>query len=144
MKIEDFQKLKDLVEQELKLTQENVMDKSLQLSKFYIMFLKIQSKEKRNLEIKKLEKEKVYGELYHWYKFNVADKNGLKFEFQLGSISEIDIYVKSNPQYHQIALECSQIENHISFLDQTLQHINSMGFTIGHYVNMLKINKGLL
>jgi hypothetical protein len=142
MKNEDFQKLKDTTEQELKITPENAMDKSIQLSNLYISFLKIHSKEKRVYEVKKLEKEKIYGELYHWYKFPVPNKTGDKFDFQLGSISEIDIYIKSNPQYHQLALECTQLEVQLNFIEQTLQHINNLGFKIKNYIDLLKISKG--
>lgn len=136
MKNEDFQKLKELVESRLKINDDNVMNKSLDISNIQIEILKIHSKEFRLLKIKQLDKDKVYGELYHFYKF--------KFDHSLDSKSEIDTYIRADDKFYQIALEISQQEIQVNFLEKTLEMINTMGYKIKNYVDLQKISKGLI
>jgi hypothetical protein len=107
MKIEDFQKLKDFIEKEMKIDKNNILEKTIQISNLYPNLLKIYSKERRNLKNLDLLKDKLYGELYHHYKF--------KFDFSLDSKSEIDTYVKSDDKYYQICLEYNQQEIQVDF-----------------------------
>jgi len=136
MKIEEFQKLKDLAESELKITEDNVMDKSIQLSNLYSRFLNIYIKELRILKEISVDKDKIYGELYDKYKFH--------FDYQLDGKSEIDTYVRKDDKFYQIALTYSQQEVQVQFLEQTLNHINNLGFRIKNFVDLKKIKMGLL
>ena len=136
MKSEDFQKLKLKVEVELKITEENVMEKSIQLSNLYANILQIYTKELKFLKTKGHEKDKIFGELYHHYKFN--------FNFQLDSKGEIESYIKADNTFYNIALEYSQQEVQVKYLEQLLEHINNLGFRIKNYIDLKKISKGLM
>lgn len=134
MKIEDFQKFKDLVDKELKVDENNITSKSIQLSNVYTQFLKIYSKELKDLKAKQVERDKIYGELYHHYKF--------EYDHALETKAEIDTYVRKDPKFYQIALEYSQIEVQVKFLEDTLAHINNIGFRIKNYIDLQKLSKG--
>jgi len=136
MKTEDFQKLKDKIEQELKITEDNVMDKSIQLSNLYSMVLKIYSKELRALKEKQLEKDKTFGELYLHYRH--------KFDYNVETKAEAETYIKADPKFYQVALEFVQIEVQVNFLEKTLTHIDNLGFRIKNYVDLKKMKLGLM
>jgi len=136
MKSESFQKLKIKIEEELKITPENVEAKSLQLSNFHTQCLQIFVKELQILKNKIIEKDKVYGELYHKYKYN--------FEYQLDTKGEIESYIKADDKYYKIALECAQQEVQVRYLEDTVTQINNIGFRIGNFINLRKIDKGLM
>jgi len=130
----DFQKLKSFFELELKITEQNIMEKSIQLSNLYSKTLQIYSKELRILKMKKVDMEKTFGELYHKYKFN--------FDYQLDTKAEVENYIKSDDIYYKLALEYAQQEVQVNFLEQTLGHINNMGFRIKNYIDLKKISLG--
>ena len=136
MKMDDFQKLKDKIEQELKITDENVMDKSIQLSNLYSIILKIYSKELRALKEKQLEKDKVFGELYLQYRH--------KFDYNVETKAEAETYIRADPKYYQVALEFVQIEVQVKFLEQALSHIDNLGFRIKNYIDLKKMKLGLM
>jgi len=133
---DEFMKLKTLVEESLKITDDNVMDKTVSLSTLYARLLQIWSKELRILKIKGLDKDKVYGELYHHYKY--------KFNFQLDTKAEIEAYIKGDDKYYKIALEYAEQEIIVKFIEQSLEHINNIGFRIKNYIDLKKMSKGLL
>lgn len=134
MKNEDFQKLKKFVEKELKIEESNVMEKSIQLSNLYTKFLQIYTRELKNLKSKHHEKAKVYGELYHHYKF--------KFDYQLDTKAEVESYIRADDKYYQIALEYSNLEVQVKYLEQILEQINNLGFRIKNYIDLKKISLG--
>jgi hypothetical protein len=136
MKSDDFQKLKDKIEQELKITEDNVMEKSIQLSNLYSIILKIYSKELRFLKEKILDKDKIFGELYLHYRH--------KFDYNVETKAEAETYIKADPKYYQIALECAQVEVQVVFLEKTLTHIDNLGFRIKNFVDLKKIKLGLM
>jgi len=136
MKSESFQKLKAKVESELKITPENVEQKSLQLSNFHTQCLQLFVKELSILKKKLLDKDKIYGELYHKYKYN--------FDYQLDTKGEVEAYIKADDKYYQIALECAQQEVQVKYLEDTCLQINNLGFRIKNFIDLRKIDKGLL
>ena len=136
MKSESFQKLKRKVEEELKLTDENVMAKSIQLSNFHNQIRSLYVKELHILKNKAAEKDKIYGELYHKYKYN--------FDYTLDTKGEVEAYIKSDDIYYQTALQYAQQEIQVKYLEETLNHINNMGFRIKNYIDLQKMKLGLM
>lgn len=136
MKTESFQKLKQKVEQELKLTEENVEAKSIQLSNFHNNIRSLYVKELEILKQKLALKDKIYGKLYHKYKY--------EFDYQLDTKAEVEAYVKSDDKYYQIALDCSSQEVQVKYLEETLSHINNMGFRIKNFVDLKKMRLGII
>jgi hypothetical protein len=135
MQQDAFDKLKKYVDQELKITEENILDKSIQISNLYNQFLKLYNKELFDFKNKLLEKDKIYGELYHHYKF--------KFDYNLDTKSEIDNYIRSDEKYYQMALECVKLEVQVKFLEQILENINNLGYRIKNYIDLMKFKKGV-
>lgn len=136
MKLESFRKLKQKVEDELRLTDENIMAKSIQLSNFANKIRGLYSKEFHILRNKAAEKDKVYGELYHKYKYN--------YEYQLETKGEVEAYIRADDVYYKVALEYAQQEMQVKYLEETMTHINNMGFRIKNYIDLQKMKLGLM
>lgn len=136
MKSEHFQELKKRIESELKITPENVEEKSLQLSNFHTQCLQIFIKELGILKNKLIEKDKIYGQLYHKYKYN--------YQYTLETKNEVDAYIKADDLYYNIALECANIEVQVKYLEDVCMQINNLGFRIKNFIDLRKIDKGLM
>jgi hypothetical protein len=147
MTFDDFQKLKKKMVEELKVNEENVQQKSISISNLYMSVLSVYNKERYEFKKLECEKDKLYGELFHHYKYGGTPQTQAKYgkqDYQLDTKTEIDPYIKSNPDYYDLVLKMAQIENQVNFLEQSLQNINNMGFRIKNYVELLKISKGLM
>lgn len=145
----EFQKFKKRIEEQLKISPSNVDEKNIALSNLYINLLQIWSKEMKILKQISADKDKIYGDLYHHYRFGNTPKNGQiyrvnqQIDFQLDSKSEIDVYIRSDNIYYQKALEYSDQEIIVKFIEQSLDIINSLGYRIKNYIDLQKMKKGL-
>lgn len=137
MKTDDFQKLKDRVEQELKITEDNIMDKSIQLSNMYSIILNIYTKELKNLKFKKADMDKLYGEIYH-----VLKKEGYEGH-SVDSKTEATVYINSDPRFYPLRLEYAQLEIQVQYLEKTLSLIDNLGFRIKNFIDLQKLKKGI-
>ncbi|MFW6282046.1 MAG: recombination mediator protein UvsY [bacterium] len=133
---EKFQELKKLIEKEIKLDESNIMEKSIQLSNLHTKMLQLYSNELKLLKNKYHEREKIFGELYEHFRF--------KSDYSLTTKTEIEPFIKSNDKYYKAALEYSQQEVIVKYIEQTIDQINALGFRIKNYIDLLKIKKGIL
>jgi hypothetical protein len=140
---EDFEKLKIYVETEFKLTESNVLQKSLQISNLLYELTSIYSKESKLLKIQQIEKDKFYGELYRYYRYGEM-KGRPNFQQSLSTKSEIDPYIESDELYYKIALEVAGQEVIVNYLEQIVKSINSLGYNIKNYIDLQKFNKGIM
>jgi hypothetical protein len=135
MTLEQLEELKKIANEDLKLDSDNIEKKTLQLSTIYQRYLEIYIKEIRQLKKLSLDKDKLYGELYKHYKF-VDD-------YKWDTKSEIDSMVKSDDKYYKIALDMSNEEAVVSYLEQLLSNIKSVGYSIKNYVDFAKLKQGM-
>ena len=136
MDLKSFSKLKEIIEKELFFNEDNVERMSLHTSNLYMKYLRVYSNEVKILKGISLEKNKIFGELMHHYKFKV--------DFQLDSKSEIESYIRSDEKYYNISLEYSNQEIVVEYLEKILSRINTMGFEIKNYIEIVKLKKGLI
>jgi len=142
MKIEDFEKLKNKVKSELELNQDNIEQQSIRSGTLHQKYLAIYMKELRTYNRMVAEKEKLYGELYHKYKYPSAD-DGIGFQFSLDTKGEIDTYINSNNDYYQKRLNIQNQEIVVKYLERVLDSINKMSFHIKNYIELMKLKHGL-
>jgi hypothetical protein len=136
MDFNTFGKLKDFVEKELTFNEDNVERMSLNFSNIYMKYLRVFTNETKILKELYYEKQKMFGKLLHHFKFEV--------EFQLDSKSEIESYIRSDDNYYNLCLKYSNQEIIVDYLEKTLSRINTMGFEIKNYIEIIKLKKGLI
>lgn len=135
MMMDDFKKLKKVVEKDLKWSRDTAQDKEVQLSTLYSKYLEVyigQAYIRRKLELKK---DKIYGKLYHKYKFD--------FEFQLDTKAEVESYIKADDEYYKIALEVANQQMITNYIEEVLKEINTIGFNIKDYIELEKLKRGV-
>jgi hypothetical protein len=135
MTLDDFKKLKIVVEKDLKWDKDTAQSKEIQLSTLYAKYLDVfmtQANIRRKLELKKL---KLYGTLYHKYKFD--------FQFQLDTKSEVESYINADDEYYDLSLELSNQEMITNYLGEVLKEINTIGFNIKDYIELEKLKRGV-
>ena len=137
MNIEQFKLLKEKFESDLELNEDNVMEKSLKFSSLYSKCLNFYLQEVKILKTILIEKDKVYGELYHKFKFN-PDKEP-QYNYTLDSHKELDIYVKSHDDYYKKALQYQNQELIVKYLEETLKNIDSTGYRIKNFIEFKKL-----
>jgi hypothetical protein len=136
MTLDDLEKLKSIFEKEISINEDNVLKMSIDLTKISSKYLKIYIKEIRIKKRMEIEKDQLYGKLYHKYKH--------EFKFQMDSAKEIDTYVRSDESYYQKSLELSNQETITDFLEKALEIINKAGFSVKNYIDLMKLRSGII
>ena len=135
MNLEKFELLKQRADKDIKVDLSNIVEKSLKFSSIYHNYSKLYIDELKQLKELSLEKEKIFGELYDKYKFHN--------DYKLDSKTEIEIYVKSDKQYFEIAQKYYQQESIVKYLEQLIDNINKVGYNIKNYIELEKIKLGI-
>ncbi|MDD5651610.1 MAG: recombination mediator protein UvsY [Candidatus Nanoarchaeia archaeon] len=143
MKKDDFEKLKVYFQNECKLTDENILKKTLQMSNLFHEVQPIFSKEYKILKLLEIEKNKLYGQLYHYYKYGKMEGKE-DFKFTLETKSEIDSYIKSDELYYNKMLEYANQEIIVEYLKEIIKNINNIGYNIKNYIDLQKVYKGIV
>jgi len=135
MNLEQYKALKAKVENDLFVDESNAAEKSLKFSNLYAKYLALYMQELRIIKQLSIDKDKLYGELYHQFKF--------KNDFQLDGNKEIDIYIRSNESYYKKCLEFQNQEIIVKYLESVLLNITTTGYRIKNYVELLKLKMGI-
>lgn len=140
MNFAEFENLRKEIERDLNLNEDNLIEKSIQISNYYTKYLKVYSKELLILKKLFVEKEKRYNELYKKYRFSQDDK----FGFELSTKSDIDAFICSNDEYYKKNVKYHSQEVVVKYLEETIKSINTMGFRIKNHIDLMKMKKGLI
>jgi hypothetical protein len=133
-----FDELKKQVEIDIEINEDNISEKSLKYSFIYHKYIEMYQRAVKELNMIKIEKDKIYGDLYHAYKFE--NKSG---GYDLNTKTEIEVYVKRDEKYYKIALKYYNQESIVKYLEGVLQIINTMGFSIKNYIEIQKLRMGV-
>ncbi|MEM4260971.1 MAG: recombination mediator protein UvsY [Candidatus Woesearchaeota archaeon] len=134
MTLEDLEKLKKIASEDLKITEDNLAKKSLDIPILYHKYLDIFINELKQLKQLSLDKDKLYGKLYHHYKF--------ESNYSLDTKNEIEVYVKGNDEYYIKALAYYQQEIVVKYLESILDAFTKMGFNIKNHIEFKKFLAG--
>jgi hypothetical protein len=130
----DFSQLKKIIEEILKIEENNILSKSMEIPVKYHKILGIYVKELDSLENLKSKLEKKYGELYKQYKYN----DNYNWERK----NEIESQIYSNSEYNKLKLEINRQEIITEYLSKSLNNLNNMSFHIKNYIDMRKYLNG--
>lgn len=133
---ENLEKLKKHIEDVLRLTKDNVMNKTLELSGLYDNVLRLLIKELKIYKTLEIEKDELYGTLYHKYT--------KEFEYQLDTKYEVENYIFKDKLFVQKRLNIQDRELTVKYLEGVLDNIKNTSFQIKSYVDQLKIQQGII
>ena len=134
MKVEDLVKLKQEVNIDLNITNENAKSKSLELPVIYTKYLNRLIKLSHLINRKQSELSILYRSKYHYYRF--------EYKYELKTKSEIESYIFGDKEYIERKQKVDDLQLVADFLDKTLTNIKSTSFTISNYINLRRFEEG--
>ena len=134
MTMEDYNRLKTIVDAELTLTQDNVLQKSLNIPFLYHKYLDIFINETREYKTLKQKVKKKYSDVYADVKF--------KGNFQLDSKAEVEVFIAKDDVYMDLKHEADMQETVVQYLELLLDTISKMSFHIKNFVDIAKFKSG--
>ena len=121
-------------EKHISFTEEDVQSKSHQIPYLYQSYLKILSKELKELNDIELEKLSMYGFLFEHYKFNHTYRYDTK--------TEIEAQIFGDSKYQSISKRYEEQHIIVIYIEKTLENIKSMSFSIKNFIELKKFYAG--
>lgn len=131
----DFSTLVKYTENKLKLTKDNVFDKSVEIVNAYTEYLNLYIKELKRYRELVIDKDRLYGTLYDDFRFN--NNKALK------SKTEIDPYIDSNKVFYDTKIAVMEQEMVVKYLEGILDNINRMSYNIKNFIELKQMKEGL-
>ncbi len=134
MTLEDLNKLKLIVDKDLKFTDDNISQKLLDYPYTFHKYLDLYIKEKRELDSLDRKKKRVYQEKYNFFKF--------KNTFRLDSAKEIETYINGDEEYDKVCLEYNIQEVVVTYFVELLDMLKKSTFAMQSYIKMREFLAG--
>lgn len=130
-----FKRLQNKVVSDLDFNDENVLEKSTRIPTFYQRYLELYIDEIRQLKKISLTVDAKYGELYKYYKYNDNHSWDNK--------AEIVSQINTNKEYNELRQELVKREFVVKYLEEVLDNIKRMSFSIKNFIDLKKFNAGM-
>lgn len=133
MKLEDFEKLQQIADEDIKLpdTIKEIIVVNNLLPATIQKWTKLFSKQKYIVAQLKTSLNQIYGEKFKFYKF---DDN-----YAWSSTKEIESQINKDPAYIAAIKEYDIQKNILEFIEETLINVKNLGFTIKNYLDYQKM-----
>lgn len=135
MTLQDLSKLKEIARKELKFTDDGLQSKIANQPIYTQKWLDLLLKEKHILSVIEAEKDKVYGKLYHKYKY--------ESDFRLDTRGEIDVYVKADDAFDIVLKKYNESLVIVEWLDETLKNFRAMAWSMKNHLDLRKFLSGM-
>lgn len=133
MKIEDLNKIKKQIEDDLQITDQNVLSKSLTVPNLFQKILSIFVRESLILKKMKADLDKEYGLKIKFYKETYDHKL---------NVAETSGYIDSDEVYFKKKNEFLVQESICSYLEESMGNIKQLSFQIKNYIELKKFLLG--
>jgi hypothetical protein len=133
--INTFKKLKVLAEKEIQFTEKNALEISERVPNFFQKYLDIYTEELRTLKMLEVDREKKYGELYKHFKH--------KDQYEWTQKAEIESQMNADPSYYELRMQIVQQEYIVKYLEQVLDNIKRLSYSIKNWIEIRKFQAGM-
>lgn len=129
-----FDELKREAQEDLKIDEENMEKKSLEISSLYGKYLEYFRRFSEAYTKAEHQRDQKYAELYEYYstQYHVKLKN-----------NEVPTYIKGNEEYQKLDKRVKEIHNSIQYIEGVLKQIGQMSFNIRNSIEFKKFKEGL-
>lgn len=131
---EKFIKLKKVVMNDVKITEDNLLEKAKKIPFIYHRYLDLFIAETKKLKSLKIETEKLYAKKYHKFKF--------EHDFALNNKGEIDVYINGDDEYYEMKRKYNWQIIVVKYLEETLENINRMSFAVNNTIKLKEFYSG--
>lgn len=130
-----FRKLKQKVIKDLEFNDDNVLEKSTKIPTYYQRYLELFIDEMKELKKINLKVDTKYGELYKYYKY----EDNRTWDNKAEIVSQIN----TNQEYNDLRKEQVKREFVVKYLEEVLDNIKRMSFSIKNFIDLKKFNAGM-
>lgn len=141
---EDFEKLKELLDEELNYdptSYRNMQEKNSKIPNLLQFYLGLYIEQKEELNNLQSRLKQLYASLYHKYKYP-SKGDGIEFQYALDNKTEIAIYIDGNDLYIKNSLKVEKQKLQVEFLEKTIQNIKDMSWSIKTSLEQRKFFEG--
>jgi len=131
---QEFIELKKHIEEILHVNDTNALKLCRQVPLLYQQYLDLYLTELQSLKELKAERDVLYGQL--WHKFRRESR------YDLDSKHEVESYIKSDKIYYELAIKINKQEIYSTYLEQTVNNIKQLGYSIRNYLDFKKYLNG--
>lgn len=132
-----LQDLYQMVYNDTKLTDDNMMDKSMELPRYATKYTIMLTEQEKILKGMKIDLDKIIQERHHYYRFG-------DYEFRLDTKSEIATYIDGDDKVITHKKMISFQEAVVDYLKATVSNISKTGFFIKSYIDLYKMKNGMI
>jgi len=136
LKHEDFELIQKHTVDLFKLSADNLHEKSMHLPSDMVDFLNFYSDGIRELKRLGTERDKLYGQLYDFYRYQ--NNKSLK------NLTEIEPYIKSNQKYYELCLQISDVEIQVKWFEEMVDFTKKLTYHFGNIATFEKMKRGEL
>jgi hypothetical protein len=132
---EMFKRLKKQAMSDLRFNEENALEMAMKIPNLYQRYLDVYIDEMRKLKELNVSVDEKYGELYKYFKYedNKAWSNK----------GDIDSQINSNKEYCSLKRESIKLEFVVKYLEEVLDNIKRMSFSVKNYIDLQKFKAGM-
>ena len=130
MKIEDI--LEEWGTEDAHYSDDDIAAEFLKLPQLHQKYQQYLNAYEAKAMIKRQEVDRVYAELFHYYRGRGADDKGRGYEHRITSQSEVAIYIKADPKYAKAAAAQEAAEISLRRIREIMDQIKARGFNLGH------------
>lgn len=133
MKLDDFEKLQQIAEEDVKIpdTIQEIIRVNNLLPSTIQKWTKLYTKQRFIVATLKTKMNEIYGEKFKFYKF---DDN-----YTWSATKEIESQINKDPVYIAIIKEYDTQKYILDFIEETVNNIKNVGFTIKNYLDYQKM-----
>jgi len=132
---EEYLILSEKINTDLLITESNVLLKSIEIPQIYTFYLNHYRKTLKYYKELLVLKDKIYGELFHYYKY--------EFTHALDKKTDIEPYINSNEKFYKILIKVNNQEIYLKWLEKALDNIKQMSFNIKNFIDYKKFMNGV-
>jgi dGTP triphosphohydrolase len=131
---EQFEKFKVHSVEIFNISDLNIIEKTRLLSKTLQNYIVIFIDELNELKEFKCQQERLYGQLYKYYKED--------YKVELDSKHEYETYIYADEKYCKLCVEVNKQEIIVKFLEETIDNIKKMSYNIKNWLEIKKYLDG--
>lgn len=127
MTLDELNKLKKEATEDLSITEQNALEKTLEVPQLFQRYLSLFLRESLILKKMRVNLDKLYGQRFRYYREDYGR------ELRAG---EIEHFINSEEEYHKKNLEYQTQEAICKYLEDTTQKMKNLSFDLKNFIDL--------
>ncbi|MFW6311151.1 MAG: recombination mediator protein UvsY [Nanoarchaeota archaeon] len=134
MNLEEFKALRNEVVNSVKIDEDKIDHIITKIPLLHSKYLRLYSTEFHKLKLLQIKIDKLYGDLYHYYRY--------EYDYSMDKKYEIETYINKDERYIKLRKGFAFQDTVVKFLENTIKTIKELNYTIKNYIDWKKLLAG--